>query len=410
MDIITVKSGALYVLRLTGRLDASWCGHVKASLDSAVRAGEHQLQLDFAGVTYISSAGIRVLLSTYKQLKAIGGQLAVVDASKSVGEVLELAGLSALLLGSQSVAAVPSTAGGGRAHESASARFEVFEDGAAEPVRVSLLGNPSSLVSGVDEGNPLQPVRFAADSFALGVGALAADAADASPRLGELLAVAGSAAYQPADGSTRPDFMVSEGSLVPQGHLLVGLTGDGLPQRLARFEATSERRTVGISEIAATALELAGSQAVALIAVTETAGLVGASLRQSPAQAGDRASRFGYPGVRDWLSFSGERTHRDSTSLIVGVVARPGTHLDPMLRPMAAGSGLVGHMHAGAFPYRPLRKGRIELAGSVASLFEASALQSILHLLSDSREIVGAGESEFYRGALWLAPIRTTQT
>jgi hypothetical protein len=242
------------------------------------------------------------------------------------------------------------------------------------------------------------------------VGALAADAADASPRLGELLAVAGSAAYQPADGSTRPDFMVSEGSLVPQGHLLVGLTGDGLPQRLARFEATSERRTVGISEIAATALELAGSQAVALIAVTETAGLVGASLRQSPAQAGDRASRFGYPGVRDWLSFSGERTHRDSTSLIVGVVARPGTHLDPMLRPMAAGSGLVGHMHAGAFPYRPLRKGRIELAGSVASLFEASALQSILHLLSDSREIVGAGESEFYRGALWLAPITNTQT
>lgn len=410
MDITTEKSGDLFVLRLNGRLDASWCGHVKTSLDAAVRGGEHRLQLDIAGVNYISSAGLRVLLSTYKQLKAIGGRLAVVNASSSVREVLELAGLDLLMLDSAS-GAVGATAGEGRTHDSTSARFEIFDSPADASFTVSVesVGEPAALAQGIGERSPLRSVRFTADGFALGVGALAADATDAAPRLGELLAVAGNAAYQPADGSTRPDFMVSEGALVPQGQLLVGLVGDGLPRRLARFEATSDRRTVGISELAATALELAGSPAVVLVALTETAGLVGAALRQSPATAGDRASRFGFPAVRDWLSFSSEWTHRDSTSLIVGVAACPGTPLDPLLRPLGTGPDLLGHIHAAAFPYRPLQKGRIELGASVASLFEASALQSILHLLSDPREINGAGESEFYRGALWFAPIKPIQ-
>jgi hypothetical protein len=41
----------------------------------------------------------------------------------------------------------------------------------------------------------------------------------------------------------------------------------------------------------------------------------------------------------------------------------------------------------------------------VSTLFEAETLQGVLHLLSDSRDIVGVGDSEFVRGACWVAPI-----
>ena len=56
-------------------------------------------------------------------------------------------------------------------------------------------------------------------------------------------------------------------------------------------------------------------------------------------------------------------------------------------------------------PDRPLRKGRIELKPSVAELFDGHSLQAVLHLLSDPRGFNGAGESEFFRGALWIAPV-----
>jgi hypothetical protein len=43
---------------------------------------------------------------------------------------------------------------------------------------------------------------------------------------------------------------------------------------------------------------------------------------------------------------------------------------------------------------------------TVKTLFEAETLQGVLHLLNDDREIAGAGQSEFIRGACWIGPIR----
>jgi hypothetical protein len=200
--------------------------------------------------------------------------------------------------------------------------------------------------------------------------------------------------------------MVSEGALVPEGHLVLGLLAQGSFGSLIRFEAKAEARSIGMSELAQMALELSGAEAVVIVAITETAGLVGATLRQSPAPvATSDDERFGFPQIRDWLSFTSERAFRDSTSLLVGVVANPGSSIESLLRPLGRSAGLLGHIHAAAFPYRPLRKGRIELSASVSELFDGQSLQSVLHLLSDPRGINGAGESEFFRGAVWIAPI-----
>src|SRR5262249_3372112 len=85
-------------LQLQGRFDAKWADHVAQSMESAVRGGHHELDLDFAGVSYISSAGIRVLLKYYKQLKAVGGALRVLNPTEGVLSVLRLSGLAAMLL------------------------------------------------------------------------------------------------------------------------------------------------------------------------------------------------------------------------------------------------------------------------------------------------------------------------
>jgi hypothetical protein len=245
---------------------------------------------------------------------------------------------------------------------------------------------------------------FAAGRIALGVGALGANAADCAPRLGEFLAVEGVAAFQPSDGSSRPDFVVSEGGLRPEGHLLCGLVGEGSFPLLARFEADREKRMIPLAEVARTALTLAGTPVAVFAALAETAGLVGASLRRSPV-SGD-GDRFAFPQIRDWLSFTTERAFRETTTLLVGVVARPDTAFAPLLRPLG-GPDLQAHIHAAVFPYRPLRKGPIELRKSVTDLFESQGLQAVLHLLADRREFSGAGDSEFRRGAVWVAPVHS---
>ena len=76
-----------------------------------------------------------------------------------------------------------------------------------------------------------------------------------------------------------------------------------------------------------------------------------------------------------------------------------------MIRPLGKDSQIGGHFHAAAFSYRPLKRGETNLKATATSLFETEALQGVLHLLNDEREISGAGQSEFLRGACWIGPI-----
>lgn len=399
MEISRQTSGDLIILHLAGRLDANWCNHVESALSSAVREGEHRLHLDMNAVSYISSAGIRVLLTCYKQLRAINGLFGVIRPSEAVRSVLELSGLQMLI--TSEIAASVSTDDAGKEFTSASAAHELFALGGGG-MKLEMAGEPALL----EQGCRVPPVtrRFDAGTVALGIGALGGNFAESSARYGELLAVAGVAAFQPADGSSRPDFMLSEGALVPEGQLVLGLVAQGTFASLLRFEANDEDRRIGITELMETALGNSGANAAVVVAVTETAGLVGATLRQSPTSDA-QGERFGFPQIRDWLSFTSERSFRDTTSLIVGVVAKPDTAYDALLRPLASGTGLMGHLHAAVFPYRPLRKGRIDLQPAVTGLFDGMSLQSVLHLISDPRGFNGAGESELYRGAVWIAPI-----
>lgn len=77
--------------------------------------------------------------------------------------------------------------------------------------------------------------------------------------------------------------------------------------------------------------------------------------------------------------------------------------LAPFVRPLSSSRSaeLQGHFHAAVVPYRPLAGGAIELAATVTHVFEPGRIESILHLLDDSRPIVGAGESTFTRGVFW---------
>ena len=420
MEITTEKTPDLLVARLRGRLDSTWCPAVQDALTAYVKAGEHALRLDMSGVDYISSTGLRVLLSTYKQLKAVKGRFVIAPASAAVTETLSLAGMDILLAPAPTRGTgVPDRSGTGVPPVSDSDRrgmgvppmsvsAPVTDTGLRGEVFTLPATGPALSLRVVSTAATDAPLSFPTATFGLGVGALGTTSADTAGRHGEFIAAGGCAAYQPTDGANRPDFLVTQGALVPQARLVSGLAGSGVFTHLLRFEALPDARVVTLSSLAASALQLTGSDAAAFVAVNETAGLVGASLRRDPTLAPTATDRLAFPQIRDWLSFTGERSFRDTTTLLVGVVARPGYSgpLASQLRPLStAADAPLGHVHALVVPYRPLQKGLIDLTAMVSSLFDGPTPQALLHLLGDSRGISGAGESDFQRGAVWFAAL-----
>lgn len=80
-------------IHLEGRLDASWAGHLDDYLNGLVREGSYRLIVNMAGVHYLSSAGIRILVSQYKNIKKIGGMFVLEELSEPVREVLTMVGM-----------------------------------------------------------------------------------------------------------------------------------------------------------------------------------------------------------------------------------------------------------------------------------------------------------------------------
>ncbi|MBR4236353.1 MAG: STAS domain-containing protein [Clostridia bacterium] len=82
-------------LSLEGRLDTMTAPELEAEISKAL-PGADSLVLDFAKLDYISSAGLRVLLSAHKQLSAKGG-LRIVHVNDIVQEVFEVTGFADIL-------------------------------------------------------------------------------------------------------------------------------------------------------------------------------------------------------------------------------------------------------------------------------------------------------------------------
>ena len=355
-------------------------------------------------ISFLSSAGVGLLVAFHKKLKAIGGSFAVTSPSDRVKEILDLCQLSPILLSAGKPAVAPAQKIEVRRFSTPAASFEVMDLVSRKPLVCHRIGDPELLTGCRFAPADCRKVAFPEATFGFGLGAFGDGFEDSQTRFGEFLAVDGSAAYLPTDGTNVPDFMVSSGDLVPEMNVLYGLRWEGGFTHLLRFETSSAENPLALAELARTALEISGAPVIGMVIVAESAGLVGAALRRSPAAAaGTEHAPFQYPEVRSWLSFSTERLYSRSLALISGVAAGSAcAPLASLLRPMGAAAWPVGHFHAAAFSYCPLKKGSIDLKDTVSTLFETETLQGVLHLLTDHREAAGPQQSEFVRGACWI--------
>lgn len=411
MQITSTARAEHFEVKLKGRMDASWSDHVARVLSECVQSGQHVISVDMAEVDYISSAGIRILVLYARQLKTIQGSFSVVNASGPVKRVLELSGLDSLFGAAAGSAGQrePNPRSGAVQFAEAGASSEVYDLDANAELRVHWPGNPQPWLSGAGVPETSVGVDFAADAMGIGLGGFAGGQPDETPCFGEFLGVAGAVVCLPADGANNPDYMLQQGDLTPSIQVGYGMIGFGGFRKLLRFDKGPQRQGLSLSSVIGACLRANGGAPAGIVIVAETASLTGASLKSMPSSGSGSAKPaglFAFPAVRDQLSFTTEPAFPSTTSLVVGFAAEQ-ARADGLrlLKPLMQSGQIHGHFHAAAFPYQPLRKGKVELNQTVRPLFESGQVLGVLHLLNDWREINGAGESRFLRGACWFAPL-----
>ncbi|MDY0050538.1 MAG: STAS domain-containing protein [Halothiobacillaceae bacterium] len=95
-SVITMKEGVHHIL-LTGRVDSATAGEFEQTLKSLFDTEGSKVILNFAGLNYISSAGLRVVLMAAKRAKQNQGRLVLCGLLPHVREVFEISGFLKIL-------------------------------------------------------------------------------------------------------------------------------------------------------------------------------------------------------------------------------------------------------------------------------------------------------------------------
>ncbi|MCE9629522.1 MAG: STAS domain-containing protein [Planctomycetia bacterium] len=407
LTIARTEDGDAVDLVLVGRLDSETCDDLQHAVDGELRRGMHAIRLDLDAVTFLSSAGIRGLFDVQRSVKAAGGSCLVSTASPTVRRVLDLTRLTPILMGAAAGGEQPT----GRAAlrrpvadiEARGVRLVALEQPPRGPLPAELIGAAVEAVSGRAPAHPRRTLPRS--TFAFGLGGIADDAPPAR-RAGEFAALDGAVFHRPPHHHAAIDFVLPTGDLQAEADILSGLVWQGIPGGRCGFEPMADEPTILIDDLAVSLLSQTEADAIAVVVAAEVHGLVGAELIRPLAEVAGGDSPLA--GRRDvavrWLSFSREPVYARHTALVVGVCCRgAGRRLAAFVRPIP-GHDASGHFHAVVFPYRPIRRGAVDLRTTVADLAASEPL-AVMHLVADPQPVLGSGRSEFVRGAAWFAPL-----
>jgi anti-anti-sigma factor len=408
LSIERVEHDGVVVLVCTGRLDAETGDDLAGAVADELRRGYHAIRLDLDATTFLSSAGIRGLFETQRSAKAAGASCFILRASPVVRRVLDLTRLTPILMEGQTPQpdkAVPAHAAPVAADVTCGAvNLLGVERPTGAGVRGAILGSPNDAVAGRAAQGGVRPLSR--HGCGLGLASIA-DGQAAADRAGEMAAVAGAVFHRPPQPHAAIDYVVPTGDLLAEVNVLCGLIWEGIPTGHAGFEPAEDEPFVRLDDLIEAVLAQTDATTIAIVVAGEVHGLVGAELIRPLGEARDGDTPVA--GTRDvaatWLSFSREPVYARHTAVIVGVVTRGGGFglVADFVRPVPD-RGFSSHCHAVVFPYRPLRRGGLDLPATVADLAASTPL-AVLHLVADPHPVLGSGRSELARGGVWFAPL-----
>jgi len=338
MELQTERRDGILVFVMRGRLDGYGAGQLADAVEASLQADDRSVVFDLAGVNYLSSAGIRVLIAVKKQLKGRSGTLALAGMQEYPRSVLDMAGVTTIFPLYPGVGEAVTACRGPLDSLSVIneiARTPVTINGVAYTVEPASTRSSSLRVTGsldtmlharLAEGD-IREIPLSALQYSLGIGALGEDVLDALPLLGEMITLHGSVVWLPTDGNETPDFFTpakDTGELSIYSGYNVAL--DGPFHEIVTIDAGDEG-SITLSEVYRTIFDVAREQrrdfagivALAMWAVID--GVCSLGVKRSPIAASSPEN--GLPinaeeNAGEWLEDNDEPRYRGDTMVSFG--------------------------------------------------------------------------------------------
>ena len=97
MHVETIRDGTNVVLMAKGRIDSNNASEFQGAVSSAIAKSDRAVVIDCQDLTFISSAGLRVLLLMFKEMRVRGARVAICSLSSDVQQIFIISGFHKII-------------------------------------------------------------------------------------------------------------------------------------------------------------------------------------------------------------------------------------------------------------------------------------------------------------------------
>jgi anti-anti-sigma factor len=388
---IVQEAGGTARLLLQGRLDSMTSPAVQQQVEELIAGGRRLLVADLSGLGFVSSAGLRIFMIAQKSLKKAGGEIVLFRVPEAIRQVFTMSGFEALFRQCSSEQELAAYLAG--RHAAAAARHEVacgvrfsLLQAAGKPGACFPVGSQEKLPGSRYELPDSLPVRQSDMRFGAGLAAAGQEYDDYKELFGEAVVLDGSLFFYPAVRHAAVDYILcaaADPSVKYRFFHGFGFNGD--LALTAAFEGVDGFPT--LQDLVGGALTLTQAQAVGIVLLAESKGLLGMNLKKSPIVENRPANGlpiFDAANFAEWMNFPIEPADVNAVVAAAGIAVSSREGLpSKYVRLLPADS--LHHVHAGVFSGAPLSKDPASFPAELRRVTRELACTKVQHLLGESK-------------------------
>lgn len=97
MEISSLTESDILLLKVAGKVDSNTSGEFEISLNEHIKENPEKIAADFSKVDYISSAGLRIILSLVKKVSRNKGKIVLFSLQPTLREIFEISGFTKVI-------------------------------------------------------------------------------------------------------------------------------------------------------------------------------------------------------------------------------------------------------------------------------------------------------------------------
>jgi|GEM_PF-57625 len=395
-ECTVTNEGSLRCITAKGRIDSLSSSDIQRVFDELILSGERTIIFDMAAIHYVSSAGLRVFISTQKSLKKTGGEIILSGITEPVFEIFKMSGLVALF----------------RMATSREEMLELFHKDAGETgiIKCEINGIVIEYTESKErKGSPLfiagkhdktadslfneedvVEVKPTDMRFGCGLATLGDTYDEYKDLFGESMVVNNTFFFYPAVKHSCVDFLIDAHKNPDVTYKFFhGFGFNGDYRHLLSFQG--ENAPFDLSSLIRSFFTISRADVIGICMIAESKGLWGMHIKQVPVvdqKPANNKSIFDSDNFSDWIDYPLEPSYMNNIVVAVGIAVRERACLDPE-KAFLIPEGSSFHIHGGIFDKAPIGNKIADFDKELMRIFNEHQINKIQHILGLSKFSAG---------------------